>query len=99
MREVYIKAAFVLVLEGELQKYKYSELDVVEAGWRIFLSQYITRLWTYQEAGLASKLIMQFADVAVDIMAIGKTAYQLNYDGPLRNSLYSITSMWVILRG
>ncbi|QIX00213.1 hypothetical protein AMS68_005730 [Peltaster fructicola] len=99
MREVYIQAAFVLVLDNELQKYRYSDIGTVEAGWRIFLSQYMTRLWTYQEAGLASRLIIQFADAPIDILPIVKTAYELHCEAPFSDPLYDIIGKWTVLRG
>lgn len=80
MRDVYLNAAFVLVLDKAVESYRFSEIGILESGWRLLTSRYMRRLWTYQEAGLAPKLLIQFADAPVDILRIFKPIAKLSDD-------------------
>ncbi|QIW98724.1 hypothetical protein AMS68_004242 [Peltaster fructicola] len=70
MRDVYMKAEWTLVLDRDLLCYSYSEIGVLEAAWRIIHSRWMTRLWTYQEAGLPLRLLVQFSDAPVSIFPV-----------------------------
>lgn len=88
MRDVYFKAAFVLVLDKELESCNFEDIGLLEAGCRFVNSRYMRRLWTYQEAGLATKLLVQFADGPVDILPIMHTTSRLYHESPRREQLY-----------
>lgn len=66
LREVYQKSTYVLVLDSTLEHFKYSEMDQLEAMMRVLTSKWNRRLWTYQEAGLTRKLLVQFGDGPID---------------------------------
>lgn len=68
LRAVYQNSSCVLLLESTLADYyRYSEMDRLEAMMRVLTSKWIRRLWTYQEAGLTRKLLVQFNDGPVDM--------------------------------
>lgn len=66
LREVYAQSTYVLVLDSTLEYFKFADIDHLEALVRILTSRWNRRLWTYQEAGLTRKLLIQFADGPVD---------------------------------
>ncbi|KUJ23592.1 uncharacterized protein LY89DRAFT_680318 [Mollisia scopiformis] len=70
MRVVYEKAKYVLVLDAGLMAYDSESQDSSEIVFRIFTSSWMRRLWTLQEAALASCLFFQFADKAVNLVDV-----------------------------
>lgn len=98
MREVYAKATYVLVLDSALCRLRYSEMDAVEAIVRVHTSRWVRRLWTYQEAALAEKLLIQFADQAIDYRDLAQAA-KAGYLDPMRRRLCApIVFKWMELR-
>ncbi|KAL9010460.1 MAG: hypothetical protein Q9173_004610 [Seirophora scorigena] len=67
MKKPYTDSAFVLVTDSSLYKFRSLGLDAIEKGLLILTSPWMRRLWTLQEGALASKLLFQFRDTAVDI--------------------------------
>jgi hypothetical protein len=66
MRETYTSANKVLVIEDYILKCKFPSDTMFEPFARIYLSTWTSRLWTLQEGMLAKKLLIQFANIAVD---------------------------------
>lgn len=90
MRDVYSDAVVVLVLDEWLLSVSLESMTAVEAGMRIFSCTWNTRLWTFQEAGLAQKLICQFADSVCDLDAMMDSLRAANHtslDFPLIDAL------------
>lgn len=67
MPEVYREASQVLVLDSSLTEIDCRHLQPIEVMSRVFSSNWIFRLWTLNEANLASKLWMQFRDGIVEL--------------------------------
>ena len=67
MRRTYCDARHVLVLDSGLQNYASNEITIFEALSRIFLSGWMNRLWTLQEARLARTIWIQFKDRAIEL--------------------------------
>ncbi|KAI4089326.1 MAG: hypothetical protein LQ344_005458 [Seirophora lacunosa] len=67
MKKPYTDSAFVLVTDSSLYKFRSLGLDAIEKALLIVTSPWMRRLWTLQEGALASKLLFQFRDTAVDI--------------------------------
>ncbi|KAI4113052.1 MAG: hypothetical protein LQ345_005895 [Seirophora villosa] len=67
MKTPYTDSAFVLVTDRSLYKFRSLGLDAIEKGLLILTSPWMRRLWTLQEGALASKLLFQFRDTAVDL--------------------------------
>ena len=70
MRRTYQDARHVLVLDSGLQYYASDEITIFEALSRVFLSGWMSRLWTLQEACLARTIWIQFKDRPVDLDAL-----------------------------
>lgn len=70
MRRTYQDARHVLVLDAGLQFYASDEISLVEALLRVFLSGWMNRLWTLQEANLARTVWIQFKDKVIDLDAL-----------------------------
>ncbi|QIX00659.1 hypothetical protein AMS68_006176 [Peltaster fructicola] len=98
MREVYTQANYVLVLDSALCKLSRSSMDAYESIIRVHTSRWMHRLWTYQEAALADKLLIQFADQVVDyrdLAAEAKTGFLV----PMSRRLLSpVVLKWMELR-
>jgi hypothetical protein len=67
MPEVYREASQVLVLDSSLTEIDCRHLQPIEVMARVFSSGWIFRLWTLNEANLASKLWMQFRDGIIEL--------------------------------
>ena len=67
MPEVYREASQVLVLDSSLTEIDCRHLQPIEVMSRVFSSGWIFRLWTLNEANLASKLWMQFRDGNIEL--------------------------------
>jgi hypothetical protein len=67
MPQTYRKATHVLVLDSSLQGIDCSSLHPIEASARLFTSAWMFRLWTLQEATLATRLWIQFRDGIVEL--------------------------------
>ncbi|MCJ1358843.1 MAG: hypothetical protein MMC33_008843 [Icmadophila ericetorum] len=65
--EVYREASQVLVLDSSLTEIDYRHLQPIEVMSRVFSSGWIFRLWTLNEANLASKLWIQFRDGIIEL--------------------------------
>jgi hypothetical protein len=73
MRKTYQEAETVLVLDHSLLDVDSNKLTHVGILLRFITCGWTRRLWTYQEGVLARKLLVQFADRAVDIDEIYST--------------------------
>ena len=73
MKETYLHAANVLVLDAELEITDLSDLDPNEIMARISCSSWMRRLWTFQEAALAKNLWVQFRAESLDLDRFLKT--------------------------
>ncbi len=72
MRNIYLDAAFVLVIDSEVIEVSVShpesgELDEEEIMARVYHSGWMRRLWTLQEASLGRNLWVQFRDQVITI--------------------------------
>ena len=65
--EVYREASQVLVLDSSLTATDHRHLELIEVMARVFTSGWIFRLWTLNEANLASKLWVQFRDGTIEL--------------------------------
>lgn len=65
IRLVYKQAEHALVLDSSIMAYQSNKLSVAEQQIRIFTSRWMRRLWTLQEAALATSLYFQFAEKAI----------------------------------
>lgn len=72
MAETYRLAHTVLVLDAELQDWRYCQGNDAEALLRIIISGWMTRVWTLSEGILAKKLVFKFADYYFDLSIAGK---------------------------
>lgn len=70
MRRTYQDARYVLVLDSGLQSYASNGIIIFEALSRVFLSGWMNRLWTLQEARLARTIWIQFKDQPIDLDAL-----------------------------
>ena len=87
LREVYEKAAYVLVLDRSIESYAFSKMDIYEAAIRIISSRWMRRLWTFQEGGLAKKLLVAFADQVIDSRGIWKYIRESYWKNLIRRHL------------
>ncbi|KAJ9656271.1 hypothetical protein H2201_008593 [Coniosporium apollinis] len=67
MKATYERASSVLVLDTSLENIVSAGITSYEVVLRILTCPWQTRLWTYQEACLASNLLFKFADRAVNL--------------------------------
>lgn len=79
MRRTYQDARHVLVLDSGLQFYASDEITIFEALSRVFLSGWVSRLWTLQEASLARTIWIQFKDRPLDLDALMAYLSQLGF--------------------
>lgn len=77
MRRTYQDARHVLVLDSDLQIYASDEITVFEALFRVFLSGWMSRLWTLQEGSLARTIWIQFKDRPVELDVLMARMLQL----------------------
>lgn len=68
MRETYLEAAHVLVLDAGCHCVALRDIESHEAVIRVITSGWTTRLWTLQEGVLARKLWFQFHDGPEDVL-------------------------------
>ncbi|KAG5973860.1 hypothetical protein E4U55_000231 [Claviceps digitariae] len=81
--DVYRKAHHVLVLDTSLTAFKYDASHPAELLVRAFVcSPWMRRLWTLQEGALGRALQMQFADRAVNNMALLTELFPLARQDP-----------------
>ena len=80
MRQPYLDAQHVLVLDSSLEAYKSTELSNIELSLRIFTSGWMRRLWTLQEGTLSKELWFNFSDKPVDLRALWSYACHLVRD-------------------
>ncbi|GIJ85156.1 hypothetical protein Asppvi_004012 [Aspergillus pseudoviridinutans] len=80
MHHVYSNAKAVLVLDKFIQKIP-STAPVLDKVARLYLSNWIKRLWTHQEGFLPSLVYIQFADQPVELNALAEEfkAYNLEH--------------------
>ena len=67
MRYTYSRADQVLVLDRRLRRLNCLTTSILELSIMIDSSPWTSRLWTWQEAVLAKRLRLQFADAAIDL--------------------------------
>ena len=67
MRLTYTGASKVLVLDSSLCCYDSNDMSIAERAARILTSGWMRRLWTLQEAALASDLWFQFKDKPISL--------------------------------
>ena len=70
LRETYMNAALVLVLDATLQTIALETTSCAEVLLRVFSSGWTSRLWTLQEGVLARSLWFQFHDQAEEIAVL-----------------------------
>lgn len=71
MRHVYSNAKAVLVLDKFIQKIP-STAPALDKVARLYLSNWIKRLWTHQEGFLPSLVYIQFSDRPVELRALAE---------------------------
>ena len=99
MGDIYQQAETVLVLDAELAG-STKECDVEEILMRITRSRWLTRLWTFQEAVKAKRLVFQFLEGPIDVNCFEDIIRQkVGYDEPRRDSvLIEAISFWIAFR-
>lgn len=80
MKDVY--GGVVLVLDGWLSTTSIESLSVVEILMRICACTWNSRLWTYQEAGLAKQLWFSFRDGTRDLDEMTQRLLAISVDDP-----------------
>lgn len=70
MPQVYREASQVLVLDSSLTETDCRHLQPIEVMTRLFSSSWMFRLWTLDEANLASKLWIQFRDGILELSKV-----------------------------
>jgi hypothetical protein len=65
MARVYKEAEMVVVIDDDLAEQPRGDNNLIEASYRILLSSWMSRLWTFQEGNLAGQLAWLFSDGAV----------------------------------
>ncbi|KAI4262152.1 MAG: hypothetical protein L6R42_002668 [Xanthoria sp. 1 TBL-2021] len=96
MTQTYASASSVIVLDTELQKFNLrtaedsvnDDRDILAAFARTLCSGWMTRCWTYQEAAMASHLLVQHRDGPFALSVARAKVMQRNED-LLRASSYS----------
>ncbi len=81
MKQTYLKAARVLVLDASLAIQNIKTMDLYEACIRILNSRWTRRLWTLQEGALAatdSRLAFLFKDRAISLRYLTQKILQLS---------------------
>ena len=63
LRNIYTRASEVLLIDSRL--YRISDTHAYERAIQFLCSEWLSRLWTFQEGYLARKLFIQFADEAL----------------------------------
>lgn len=79
MRRTYQDARYVLVLDSDLRLYASDETTIFEALLRFFLSGWMSRLWTLQEAALARTIWIDFKDQPVELDVLMNHMTRLGY--------------------
>nr|POE46239.1 hypothetical protein CFP56_73201 [Quercus suber] len=87
MREVYTEAAYVLVLDRALERVRALDINPVEAAVHLITSRWMQRLWTYQEAALPTKLLIQFADTTLDFRDLLLQMLPITRENPVLRSM------------
>ena len=67
LREPYIHAAHILVLDSSLRCQKFADLDELELFAYLNICNWVGRLWTLQEGRLARRVWVQFKDTAIEL--------------------------------
>lgn len=70
LRDPYMRAKYVLVLDNYLRTVNANDCDALEILVRLLCCNWVGRLWTLQESRLAKKAWFQFKDKAVTLEAI-----------------------------
>ena len=76
MKETYLNAAHVLVLDAGCSLVALREIESYEAIARVMTSGWTTRLWTLQEGVLAQRLWFQFRDGPEDVLNLFVRLFQ-----------------------
>ena len=77
MGDTYGLCHKMLVLDSELERFPYRDRSYEESLMRISVSAWMRRVWTLQEAVMAKKFFVKFADGFLDVAA---AAYQTRED-------------------
>lgn len=72
MPEVYRQASHVLALDSSLVEISCKDFEPIEVMSRVFSSGWMFRLWTLNEANLASNLWIQFQDGVLELSQISR---------------------------
>lgn len=91
MKDVYQKALTVLVLDAELMRHELPS-TALEILVRVISSNWVGRLWTFQEAFYARNLFFQFEDSCTENMS--KLVAQLDEDTPENNWWSNLHIKW-----
>lgn len=98
MGDIYQQAETVLVLDAELAG-STKECDMEEILMRITRSRWLTRLWTFQEAVKARRLVFQFLEGPIDVNWFKDVIQQnVSPDGPIHYVLLDAISFWIVFR-
>jgi hypothetical protein len=101
MRDVYLNAAHVLVLDQTLLHFSATKTSPADLLMRTFsMSPWSHRLWTLQEGALAQSLYIQFKDKAVACKVLERELYRLLERDPRTLGIYvsAITLMGQVRR-
>ncbi|KAK4498833.1 hypothetical protein PRZ48_009343 [Zasmidium cellare] len=82
LRQVYQQASHALVLDRSLEAMDFHSIDRLEAAARVYTSRWIRRLWTFQEGGIAKRLLIHFRDAIVDHRTIWAAVHYDAADKP-----------------
>ncbi|KAF7155936.1 hypothetical protein CNMCM6106_007848 [Aspergillus hiratsukae] len=87
MRHVYSKAKAVLVLDKVIQRMP-STAPALDKVARLYLSNWIKRLWTHQEGFLPSTVYIQFSDRPVELHALAEEFITYNREHLQKSGKY-----------
>ncbi|KAF2164078.1 hypothetical protein M409DRAFT_25426 [Zasmidium cellare ATCC 36951] len=87
LRQVYQQASHALVLDRSLEEIDFHSIDRVEAAVRVYTSRWIRRLWTFQEGGIAKRLLIHFRDAIVDHRTIWAAVHHDAAEKPEANTI------------
>jgi hypothetical protein len=88
MHRVYASATCTIVLDAGLMSERTTGAKAVETAMRITMSQWVTRLWTLQEAYLSKRIYFYFADGLMDMDDL-ESKRQFNPISPLSSSAHT----------
>ncbi len=82
VRDPYMRADHVLVLDNYLRTVNANDCDALEVFARLLCCNWMSRLWTLQEGRLAKRIWFQFKDKAIEPKALWGDNRPANVSGP-----------------